>query len=1123
MRTKRLLMGLVAMSAALTTVQAADYVYTNNARYKVMGANMFVQGSPEDGLAGWQNASGRTLDQMPDTFAIENEGGPDGGKYVRIVAGGDGAGIVNTDIMLEPGQTYYVTYKVKGTADRQSNSLSIGSNNAQNIFVNADGSLSTSAMGYAAVAQTGYYYNDTWTEMRYAYTVPADAPLFLIVSFGKLLEGDGFADFAVYPVLQVADDRVLQREIDRTKSLLAMPELTAGKDDLEGILSEMEEFAKTNESESEQNDYMQGLLQETATFLGKNGADVSPYFAHFTFDDVTPKGNSKVSGWETGGRWGTGSANNIFTTVFATQTIGNAYELDRSGMSQKQSLPAGKYLYVVSALAWDYPQKANVVDYRTNITGIKMFINNDSTEFDNLPTDAPKTYMKIVEVKEGESVNIGVYNTRTSNCNNVSFDNHYLYLLGSTPEEVEAFVNAKKLSDAQHSLKVMTDSAKVVVEKPEYIFGKQELRDSIALSDAVYAAQTDPIASPSILTQQMNYMRSAINDYHFKNNELIQFTGTIADCKALLTDEDYKEGKPALQAAVTEAEAFHATLDASMYTDSLSGVKVKEQITAADNKLLLARNSFYVANASYDNPGLVAIENPTFVNGPKSTGADVPGWDAGGYSQNSKSGWKGTGNGASYGYSTTGRGVCYGRNSSETAKKYLAQDVTLEHAGLYEFSSEMVVCHSNPSKNNVNSGVFFFVGKEGLGGEKFDSIQVCAQYEADGKTVDMQAKRWKVRYIATEPVTVRFGVDAIGNKTGNKIFFSANEVRYYGPYDKYQRDSVIAVAQPTVDSLANEIAIAQDLKNTSRNKEAAADGVKALETAIAHAEYVKSQEVTSLDALKGINDEITALKQAEEAYKISGVWPADGQYFDLTAYIKNAELADTLMDATSGEYVFRHWTSEGNTAYYGEDGLMTYIFNEGSDLKSMKIHQTVEGMPAGKYQFMANATYKLETPTDFSFPQDADMNGLIAKYNDCKNFHVVANNATVVMKGVLTGCEQDKWSEIISSWNYRHHHPAGILDSTRFENYVEFDLTAADNGKIDLGISATDAVATQLIWAKNFKLIFWGDKISTGIEETVTDEQSNADDGKIYNLQGVRVSTPKRGVYIKNGKKVVIK
>lgn len=1106
MKTKRLLTGLVLLAATMT-LQAADYFYTNNARYKVVGENLFTQGSPEDNLSGWKSYSGKTLDQLADTFAIENEGGPDGGKCLKVLNSGIGASILNADIMLESGKTYLITYKVKGSTDRQGNSLDLTKDNCQNIFVNADGSNSLTAAGYAAIAQNRYYYNDGWTEMNFAYTVGADAIPFLVVSFNKLLADDCFADFAVYPVEEVCDDRVFQRSIDRAKLLLTIPELTNSKSALEGMLGEMEEFIETNESKSEQADYMAGLENRMTKFLDANGVDMSSYFSYFTFDELTPKGNSNVSGWTTGSRWGTGAANAVFPTVFAVQSIGNSYELGKGSLSQEKDLPAGKYLYVVSAQGYDYPNKSSIIDYHKQVTGVKMFINADSLEMTDLPSWGPKNYAKVFTVNEGEKVNLGVCNTGVSNANQIWFDNHYIYLLGGNKEEIDDYVINKKLKDAQNRLKVMTDSAKVVVEKPQYIFGKAVLRDSIAVSDNVYATQTDPVNSPAVLDQQMNYMRSAIRAYYALNVEIIALQEDINDCKALITDEKYTDGKAELQEIITKAENFYQAVNPE--------VRDSAAIVAIDKELVDARQNFFIANISYKNPLMITIQNPTFKEGPSSRSAEVPGWDDANVNRNSKSGWKAEANSAF----ETGYAINYARNNSSCEAKYLAQDVVLERTGVYTFSAEMLAFHSG-GRNSANTGVYFFVGKEGLDGEKIDSVIAY--------TPDQVPVRYSINMVIDQPTTLRFGVEARNNKSCTRIYVSGCQVAYSGSYEKYQRDSVIAVAQPTVDSLAAEIAIAQNLKNTSRNKEQFATAVQDFETAIGHAETVKNTEVASIDALKAVLDEITALKNAENAYKTSGVWPAEGEYFDFTPFLLNADLQEVETNENT-EKVFTHWISEGNTAYQDGNNMLAYVFNETS-AKNMKVHQVIENMPIGKYQFMAHATYKLKASfmqnnVGENFPMDEDMNGLTAVYNECKTYSVFANTTSMVMKGLLTGLQDDEWREILSSQDYRHHRFGKAFQGNRLENWLTFDVTTADAGKIDLGIEAKDANATEVLWAKNFKLFFWGDKAEdiSGIENNRNSQFSIINSTSVYDLQGRRIVKPARGLYIQNGRKVYVK
>src|SRR5574344_1651433 len=129
MKKKRLFSGFVALFLAMT-LQAADYVYTNSARYKITGENQLTTGSVEDALAAWKSSIGTSLDQMPDTFEVVQDETL-GGKALKVVNGGAGATICNADVMLSPG-TYYITYKVKGASDRNSNALTLTSSNCQN-------------------------------------------------------------------------------------------------------------------------------------------------------------------------------------------------------------------------------------------------------------------------------------------------------------------------------------------------------------------------------------------------------------------------------------------------------------------------------------------------------------------------------------------------------------------------------------------------------------------------------------------------------------------------------------------------------------------------------------------------------------------------------------------------------------------------------------------------------------------------------------------------------------------------------------------------------------------------------------------------------------------------------
>lgn len=1098
MKTKRLLAGLVALFSTIA-LSAADYVYTNSARYKITGADQLTSGSMEDALASWRSASGTTLDQMPDTFEVVQDEAL-GGKALKVVKGGAGASIFNADLMLNPG-TYYITYKVKGAAERSSNALTLTSANCQNIFANADGSPSLSADGYKAIATSQYYYNE-WQTIAYTVTVSAEEMPFLVFYFNNLVEGDEFADFAVYPADQVGDDRNLRRAIDRAQLLMSMPELKNGVSDLQGIISIVEGMIAETESASDMSSLLEQFEMQVAEFLNANGSDASSYFKSFTFDNLTPKANSTVSGWTTGSRWGTRAADAEFASVHATQTINNAYELTASSLSQSQAMPAGKYLYVISARGWDYPNRSNNIDYKAKVEGVKMFINADSIELADLPSYGPKNYAGVFEVKEGESLTLGVHNTAVSNANDVAFDNHYLYYLSGTSEDLENYYQDNLFKAIRSATQTLIDNASEYYAKAEYKFGKPSLKDSIDYAVNILATKTTPVVDNDEVEGSRLMLKSELSRYQADNAEVVALYNDIVETKPLLDDETYFNGKDDLRAAIAAAEDFYNAIDPA--------VRDAEAITSADETLLAARTAFYVANATYNTPGEIFLEEYTFAGASTTRGKEVPGWDDANINRNGSSGWALNKN-AMF---ATGTAIVYSRNSNSCEKKYLAQTVDLKYPGVYEFSADARAYRANKGTQQ-NTGVFLFIGKGGEYTEaKYDSVQVWTPIvDGDG---DKSQSYWTVRVVISEPQSVRVGIDAINNVHGNKIYMSDCHLRYFGPYEAYQRDSVLAVAQPTVDSLGVVIAVAKELKEETRNKDYAVAGVKAFTDAISHAETVYATPVTDKSMLDAVDKEIVDLHAAMMAYKVSGVWPAEGKFFDLTSYIKNADFAAEL----------DYWTCDGNTMYMGTNpAVMTYkFFEDESNMEYMKVHQVIENMPEGAFQLMANATYRMNAALDYTYPLDTDMEQAIRQYDTNESFFVVANNDSIEMRGLLKGRTIDDYTEILAAQDYRHDRVGKAFIDDYSLNTLGFKVVAEDGGKIDLGLSVKKPVDTAILWAKDFRLLYWGDVLPTAVENvTSADNTVKVFNGDIYNLSGQKVNKSYKGIVIMNGKRYLVK
>ena len=95
---------------------------------------------------------------------------------------------------------------------------------------------------------------------------------------------------------------------------------------------------------------------------------------------------------------------------------------------------------------------------------------------------------------------------------------------------------------------------------------------------------------------------------------------------------------------------------------------------------------------------------------------------------------------------------------------------------------------------------------------------------------------------------------------------------------------------------------------------------------------------------------------------------------------------------------------------------------------------------------------------------------------------------------------------------------------TTSENATSTNSVTKYHAYLDLSVydeATTASEAAKKGWI-SMSIAYDGDD-TTGIKEIETEEQDATDDDIIYNLSGVRVTNPQKGIYIKNGKKYIIK
>lgn len=801
--------------------QQGDAVYTFNGKFKIIGENMLTNGDFSDGVNGWTGLTGNAV--PTDTFSVVPAGGPDGMNCLQVsMSGGTlGTNLHNSanfrqSVRLTPGN-YVFTYKVKAlTGGCTSNTRSSGRNdNYQDVFLNNSGKspyLSTNEADNITSSVAAYVETEAgnWMTVSYNYRVEADE--YVNFEFFNLIQYDCFADFGVYPVEQVGDDRLLQDAVNTLEAFVADETNFPGAADY--LTGPIEDLKASMENPDLTVDDVNGMV---SMILGSDGsalqeylntisADVSKYFNYFTFDDCAEKSANKgaADGWtESGGRWGVSAPWSDFTTRHIFADINGGYGLGAGSQYQSAFLPKGKYLYMVQASAYQYYTAAKetyIVDWYNQRSGLKYFINADSIDMTDVPTWKANTYFHVFDVANDGEQTLGFYRAaneaasgndrnRVSGGGRVRFDNMHIRILGVTDEDVERFFLENNLADAQNSLKTMIDSAKTVIADSRYIWGKDVLQDSINVSQGIYDQYTNAVQEDiDKLNDQMPLMRDAIRDYYAINKEYTQLGDDIAAANKLTGDETRPNGKDELRAAITTADTYYKSLNAQSERDSL-------QLVKTDSLLNDAVGDFYLANASYQTPGYINLVNDDFTDGTNGWSVD---------NGTGTAVWKASDIDVP---TYKGRAVVFNRGVTATDNKYIVKDVYIKKTGIYEFSATCAVHSSAWSEIGENQTYTYLIAGA-------DSVNVITKGDGSKK---QQIGEWARFVVQTEiddvetseglvaPHYLRVGLVKIPKEDGtnqsvNIICFGSPQLIYYGTKEDYEQGiSDVEVVDTTFD------------------------------------------------------------------------------------------------------------------------------------------------------------------------------------------------------------------------------------------------------------------------------------------------------------------------------------
>lgn len=801
---KRLLLSFAAIMGAMTSFayNVGDYVYTHDAKFKVVGENILTNGNFSANYDGWKDYADGAL--SPDYWSIETGAAEDGkGNVIQSAnASADLTGnYMYQAVPFESGKTYVVTFKMKGVEPGTS-SITQKTSNYVDVFANADGTTSKTADRFQQVATTDAL-NAEWTSYSYSFTdtVTGGSTGYIVVSFGQLTQGTQISDVEIREVQSVFDTRISDKEIAYAKSLLAIDDFKNGRGDFQGVLEYIEGAfgSSAMDDPSTAEDALKNFVDAENTFLDANSYDVSSMInSKQLWTTKMQKANGTYGDWYVEGstRWFHDPA----SSPYIVDKIQGTFNLPAGTAKIVKEMPAGKYFFSCESKGYRMAGTSAAVrytpDYTYVVEGAKVFIGKDSVSF-NLDQRNFERHFVMGTLAEGETLNAGFWHPATSVDNKlggeVFMQTPVLRIVGDNANGemktyVENYVALNAIATQANSLKVMLDSAVVVAAKAEYPWGKAELNDTTTKYQAVYSelsvlqpgAELFDVAADS-LKQSMSIVRSAINAYYSLNAPYTDLKAQIAQANESINLPANANGdKASFKTVIDKAQALINSATAE-YNEELA-----QQMKDAKTELADAQSAFEATTAAFNNPSEIQIVNPFFKGASKYK---IPtGW-TGVMDENANAKWKG---GSNKNYEN-GTYVSSWKGYTYFPKNSLAQQVNVLKSGVYVLSCQTICYNENGSKDgdrNTHSGVFYY----GKLTESADTI--AAHMIHTNRNVGYYPEIYAVVYDKADEVetSLELGYNALNNTCCNQYTFGGNHLRYMGPKAKFDTDLAAALA-----------------------------------------------------------------------------------------------------------------------------------------------------------------------------------------------------------------------------------------------------------------------------------------------------------------------------------------
>lgn len=618
---KSLLLAILALVGTVHSFgyEVGDYAYTSTERVKIESGNLVSNGDFSNGLTdgGW---CGQSVAEpvSSTTWEVVDGAGPNGENALKSTGAAADEPLCNVWTDLNGGQTYLVSFMLKGVgADYTTVGTTVG-NNYCDFFLNNDGSLShTASMVGVATATT---ISNEWQTVSFVFT-PTDGQQ-LVMHFEKLAAGTMITNFSIHQVNVVFDDRIVWSKIAFSQQIMADPNFrnSQAEDAYDnfyyGVFSYVKDQLETPGAFDDpygSASLMDQFDAELASFMQASAPDMTSkkYFKYVNDLTQFPKytRGQIAEGQEIGGfkfhgeNWQHAKGENVLVKQMQD---GNGFYVGPGSVAlyNKNFMP-GKYYIAVEVRNAFCDSKFDL--FWNMQRNVKLFIGSDTLDCGVISGELFQKFYMVADLKEGETFEAGVYWDGPQSGGRLEVKNFEVRAFGDLKEKNE---RAPIWNPFIEKYNAVVDARNAVIEmqaNANYPWAKDSLQNALNNWDTYYNAVnakgwvTDDgkdtgVAGNEELEDWTLYQgvesydgngnllkdqlllgyQNAVDYVKAANQTITNLRNEIAKAELMLNDDKNKDGnKKAFQTAIDGAKSVLETI----ITSSTDGTREEDEAT----------------------------------------------------------------------------------------------------------------------------------------------------------------------------------------------------------------------------------------------------------------------------------------------------------------------------------------------------------------------------------------------------------------------------------------------------------------------------------------------------------------------------------------------------------------